>query len=132
MKAQELRIGNFIIDDLRPDRGPVRVFRLTSGNSYSITYSWGKAFEETYENADYFKHIDINEDWLLKFGFEKINHIRDGIIYKREWLVLEGQISFFGTWRGGSIGKIGSIARLQNLYFALTGEELILQENETK
>ena len=132
MKAQELRIGNFIIDLLRPDRGPVKVFRLTSGTNYSITYCYGSANEDSYVKNEYYKHIELTEDWLLKFGFEKINHIRDGIIYKKAWLVFEGQTTFFATWRGGSIGKIGSVARLQNLYFALTGDELILQENETK
>ena len=50
MKPQELRIRNLIIDKLRPDRGPVEVFRLTSGSMYSITYHYGKAFEETYQN----------------------------------------------------------------------------------
>jgi len=131
MKPQELRIRNLIIDKLRPDRGPVEVFRLTSGSMYSITYHYGKAFEETYQNNDCFKHIELSQDWLLKFGFEKINHIRDGLIFKKAWLVFEGT-GFYATWRGGPIGKIESVARLQNLYFALTGEELTILDTDTK
>jgi hypothetical protein len=123
MKASELRIGNYIHDVNHPER-ECRIFRLTSGSNYNIAYSYGKCYEDgySYEKTDALQGIPLTEDCLLKFGFEKINHRIEGIIYQKEWLILSE--TFMTNWRGGRVGRMESVHQLQNLYFALTGKEL--------
>ena len=104
MKTSELRIGNYVYFEDR-----LLKFDFESG--------W---------NFDYIKPIPLTEEWLIKFGFEtdniewwngliSIGIYKDGLFY-----CPTGEISL-------RIGKeIQYVNQLQNLYFALTGEELIL------
>ena len=58
MKAQELRIGNYYLQD------------CLGGDISQIT---AEDILELYDYPleDYFKPIPLTEEWLLKFGFEK-------------------------------------------------------------
>jgi hypothetical protein len=75
------------------------------------------------------KPIPLTEEWLLKFGFERrpwgliINGLlfRDNIKNPCEVLTLE-----IGN---GFRTEVKYVHQLQNLYFSLTGEELIIKEN---
>jgi hypothetical protein len=80
------------------------------------------------------KSIPLNEEWLLKFGFK----------YKRPSAGGQDQWAGFGIWGYGDFYLLGYkkgfeywygrqyeikyVHQLQNLYFALTGEELTLNE----
>lgn len=110
MKVQELRIGNYVLKE-----GEEIV--ITSFTFYNI------------EKDEYsYEPIQLTEEWLLKFGFERrpwgliINGLlfRDNIKNPCEVLTLE-----IGN---GFRTEVKHVHQLQNLYFALTGEELTIKE----
>lgn len=114
MKANELRIGNLILDNKE-------VKKVTSG----MLSNWDII------KRDYggYNPIPITEEWLLKFGFEKPAHTWCGdkfhlTNYDRDhslWCVAMNK-------NNAIIANIRYLHQLQNLYFALTGEELELKE----
>ena len=115
MKPNELRIGNFIYDSFKG-----RLVKLCSISSNSDNL--GLDYEGLIYNENIFHIIPVplTEEWLLKFRF---NEGYTGYYYIGDFLIsVEGQI-YFGeteTW----IAEIHFVNQLQNLYFALTGDEL--------
>ena len=118
MKANELRIGNFV----ETKRGISKVFVLTIDNVVET------------ENKEYdVKPIPLTEEWLLKFGFEEyefedeiFGYVLNDFGYVNEFQFM---IRIFIDFEGILIQKpIKYVHQLQNLYFALTGEELKQQE----
>lgn len=118
MEAKELRIGNFIKDIKNPERH-ANVFRLSCGNEHQITYSYSKAFEHTPKDKNDLQGIPLTEDWLLKLGFEKKEdcegYFKDGILFLNGLITVVQKV------------KCEYVHRLQNLYFALTGQELTIK-----
>ena len=125
MEASELRIGN-LFDGM----GMIQiVFEILDNTDR------GRIIQKGYEhlilckeNGNQYKPIEINtipltEEWLLKFGFEKLEHIQLGVLYLKSQLRIKPSF-MFAQWRGASVGKIDYVHQLQNLYFALCGEEL--------
>jgi len=136
MKANELRIGNLV---KLLDR---TVFTISSIEQKGFTVQ--NKEETTWIEAEEFEPIPLTEEWLLKFGFEKI--ITDtedayGIDYNLEVPDIcyisysdDFSCSIYGS-EYASKNSIGAIPNwnsikyvhgLQNLYFALTGEELTI------
>ena len=127
MKAEELRLGNWI-------KAPTEVHNNIEFQVYSITTD-----KDGYNHFyDHCTPISITEEWLLKFGFEK-----EGEGFRHEyWYINDFEIQIHGDkfplriWGGESaphltqyIGhKTKYIHQLQNLYFALTGEELTIKD----
>lgn len=130
MKAQELRIGNLFIDH----RGEIN--KVDSIGEYGVNISLVAggdcgALIEHECHLDKMQPIPLTAEWLEKFGFlkEEIS----------EQFVL-GRIEICETDDGGGyslceddgyilIGKpFQYVHQLQNLYFALTGEELTISE----
>jgi hypothetical protein len=134
MKASELRIGN-LIKGKSPEK---------------------KVYEEPVELNEYYfllflnnmmdvEPIPLTEEWLLKFGFKHQNKydlesnlyskkLKSGYFFtiysKKE--TLDFKTKFIG-WKVLNIGfdlKIDFVNQLQNLHFALTGEELTLKNKE--
>lgn len=119
LKATEFRIGN----KLQKETGEIfTVLRLDNTDDVLVEEQRG-LLTLGYNLFG----IPLTEEWLLKFGFEKINHRIEGIIYKKSWLRFNEYARLI-DWRGGSIeSKVCFyVHQLQNLYFALTGEELTL------
>lgn len=126
MNATELRIGNII-----QKNGKVHYT-----NAFTIRDIKNLSIDDT----DNFEPIPINEDWLLKFGFECIADAGDqkrfglknrktnyffGIELDHEEIGLYKQ-SLFGVETliyNESFFKY--VHQLQNLYFSLTGSELV-------
>jgi len=114
MDANELRIGNYI----KPI-GDFPVWKVTS-----------RDFEYIENNTKDYEPIPLTEKWLINFGFVKqmgcmfTNKItiRNGIKGKYQLRVSDGLDFVF----------IKHVHQLQNLYFALTGEELTLKQNDNK
>jgi hypothetical protein len=75
-------------------------------------------------DRDWIKPIPLTEEWLLKFGFSKKV---DYLLQKRGFSIcFEKHGDIFECFLE-SIGiEIEYVHQLQNLYFALTNEELIL------
>lgn len=119
MKATELRIGNWvqIAENILDDQKPGHEFQWQLMNFYSL--------EKGYCNEDCFEPIPLTEEWLLKFGIQKD-------YTNKMWLDLEIEAGkyCFGYCNYQEefmrICKCEYVHQLQNLYFALTGEELIL------
>lgn len=66
--------------------------------------------------------ITITEEWLLKFGFAEI--IKGFKYVKSDIKIVDYPDGFAVYWSGIYIRNVNTLHDLQNLYFALTGEEL--------
>lgn len=129
MNIQELRIGNWITEPLNEDKNPFQI--------------WG-VYSETKNNKinnlpiSYFKPIPLTKDWLIKFGFEK-DMVLAEYIKNVKMIGLDLIIGITTNTSGALIGiynvkslhtnginfvRIKYVHQFQNLYFALTGEEL--------
>ena len=126
MKANELRIGNLVEATLTKDVYEIDLYalRVIEDGNYQNSYD---------TETTVFKPISLTEEWLLKFGF--IRHHNDysnGIIYIKnvpnntefEWGVYPNELGS-GIQIENRI-LLHYVHQLQNLYFALTGEELTL------
>ena len=116
MKATELRIGNLILHDL-----DVNEVIAISKDDIVIDGFAGK--------SDSFQPIPITEEWIFKFGFEKVERNQWYSFYKLDdfkVLIHTKDYSSMINWKDCSIeDKFNwTIHELQNLYHALTGEEL--------
>jgi hypothetical protein len=123
MKATELRIGNLvnykIVDELDERKEWFEPCEIDAVDLQVID--------------SYYQPIPLTEEWLLRFGFEDKKTCFN--LSKREELghdfgdfaVSKYDDTQMKVWRGDrSIGgcHIQHVHQLQNLYFALTGEEL--------
>lgn len=106
MKATELRIGNLvnyrIVDELSKRKDYFEASVITAEDIRILSIRGEK-------DKDY-RPIELTEDWLLKLGFEKEITNNGTIYYENENISIEGELKH--------------VHQLQNLYFALTGEEL--------
>lgn len=134
IKAQELRIGNLVETDA------IGIARVTGYSKdlidptevIEIGYSYRNKEEflgykaKSYFNVGHVNPIPITEEWLLKFGFEKIENLDCLEFYKDD-------VSFFINLNGIYLKYVTArihikhIHQLQNLYFDLTGEELTIK-----
>jgi len=128
MEAHELRIGNYFIEKYTKEY--IKVIELTE---LGITFS-GK-----FINVWCADPIMLTEEILLKCGFKK--YISDGVVgmdtYEQEEKTIWYQLKGFTTVQLGENTDyfysnnnlhvlLISLHQLQNLYFALTGIELIV------
>lgn len=141
MKASELRIGNLIngiyydfvnedeYDEIEKETiCTVATLDSTDMCDYRI-YVESEVDIETFSD---FQPIPLTEEWLLKFGFgceAKIGG--DGI----EFRVYHFDVLTFNTNHGWwykvqrmNDTQLEYVHQLQNFYFALTGEELIFNQ----
>jgi hypothetical protein len=128
MKANELRIGNFInyrIVDKLDERQEWDEASIIDGQDLDY-------LEKNPNDKDY-QPIPLTEEWLLRFGFEK----------QMAWtfaIELTSNLKFvyYLGQKGWSINNknypdftnLKHVNSLQNLYFALTGKELTIKPNE--
>lgn len=85
---------------------------------------------------DILEGIPLTEEWLIKAGFEKEEVDAVGIATWNEWYLGGLQIDSTGTEAGcendfyyqTTDRKVKFVHQLQNLYFALSGEELIFNK----
>jgi hypothetical protein len=142
MKANELRIGNYVTDDDGVSIYSVaRVETWNNGDDFNV-YVLELGRKERYLEGD-FKPITLTEEWLLKFGFNKIVYDSEETGYSVEYNLEVNKdifISYLDDFscaifaseerRSKDFGvlpkweAIRYVHQLQNLYFALTGEEL--------
>ena len=124
MKASELRIGNYYSQ---------------FGCDEKASWSTLKSLESAPTEQIWCKPIQLTEEWLLKFGF--IRHHYDyanDVIYIKN--IADNEIDNAEFEWGVYPNELGSgtqiknrkslkyVHQLQNLYFALTGEELVVKE----
>ena len=127
MKANELRIGNWI-EIIQPKKG---VYTTLQQSSFTVDLEKN------------FKPILLTEKWLLNFGFEKIVYDSEETGYCTDYHLkcnddvfmsytddfslglfeskesMKNNLSVIPFW-----GNTKTVHGLQNLYFALCGEEI--------
>ena len=117
MKANELRIGNLVLNDDSIEEVTLQHLDLL-----------------VHDNT-YFKPIPLTEEWLLKFGFENLGEIKEVSNRYVLFNVIDGTSNFelyeYGNEYDACIDdnsiyihELKYVHQLQNLYFALTGKEL--------
>ena len=114
MKANELRIGNIINSD-------IIATVITQENIEWATF-----------NAEMFTGVPLTEEWLLKFGFKFKNlgnfFFKYGGELQYQVVIRQHKRYFSGEHLSFSCDitshDIKYVHQLQNLYFALTSEEL--------
>ena len=77
---------------------------------------------EQYEDNSEYKPIPLTEEWLLKFGFDSMF---SGAGYHKNGVEIGNNHN--GFYILATSYQIEFIHQLQNLYFALTGEELTIK-----
>lgn len=127
MEAKELRIGNWV-EDLFNKRNPEKtqvdldLFQainnfIRSGQPYPL------------------KPIPLTEEWLEKFGFQ---YDYEGNLFL-EPIHDDAEANFYFHWEVDELvlrdsfedvfmSRLNYVHQLQNLYFALCGEELTIKE----
>jgi len=114
MKANELRLANWI--NLK---GNIQVWHIDIDDIDRVNYI----------GIDKYEPIPLTEEWLLKFGFEKVGDTYmlkiTKLIYHCCYVRYVDDIWWFLSRKGATYDfKFNNVHQLQNLYFALTGQEL--------
>ena len=115
MIASELRIGNFV--------KRIGIVVTCDFMSAANCYSFPKLYQP----------IPLTEEWLLKFGFKKVKGWGTYEFYSLHTGYLEFQFDKDGLGisienQNLMLSHIKYVHQLQNLYFALTGEELTINK----
>jgi hypothetical protein len=115
MKTNELRIGNYVKSN-----------DVNMSPYFIVTASFLKQNEN--EMSWFIDPIALNTNWLLKLGFEYNDNI--GLYQNGGFDVdIEDDVycHFYMNDYGDWYKDIEYVHQLQNLYFALTGEELTVK-----
>ena len=128
MKASELRIGNLL-------KAKKDYHNQFHGNGIVSSIEESKFVILDHYPGKWFEPIPLTEEWLLKFGF----YINPNYVHPSfdEYILESGfgignfndefwLVDFLDQTIGSP--KIKYVHQLQNLYFALTGEELTLNQ----
>lgn len=142
MKANELRIGNFV--------GRKYLNPNPNGITHEIEPCMVKSIKEDFINVTLsFKDkciskinissiepIQLTEEWLVKFGFKDVQRgfysIKAGSTFFRltpPQFMGEWQTEYCWVYDDFKFTEVKYVHQLQNLYFALTGEELTIKDN---
>lgn len=141
MKANELRIGNFV----KVNYGGVSIICDVAKVIFNEIFVKGIMDDDKCEfvfagdpekyagKEKGFEPISLTEEWLLKFGFDKVLPRNDKMYYRlNDYFVIEDSRVFLLGDDAFEILKLRQeikyVHQLQNLYFALTGEELTIKE----
>lgn len=125
MKANELRIGNWYLST----KFQVPVI-CEMGDFYEI-YARADGSSE-YTVDDIFEPIPLTEEWLLKFGFRNECGYNCAVCYTLDFnsgltinFLNKELYCYLNSIR---LDNIKYVHQLQNLYFALTGNELTIEK----
>ena len=140
VKANELRIGS-LVNVPNSNQCPFRIDcidHLYPRGNFGKVGMYQKGFENAHPLTWYLKDLEpipLTEEWLLKFGFSK--PLNSGSFY---WIKLSASLLNINPDNGvvcinNPIGEalnkpclVIHVHQLQNYYYALTDEELIITE----
>lgn len=118
--ANELRIGNWVKGIVRP-KEPVQIKELSNNICKAGEYL------NDYEDV---LPIFLSQSILEKCGFKRVNHIHGYTFYSlSESKTNRAHIDIYPektSWMGYSVSNCKHLHQLQNLYYSLTGKELII------
>lgn len=138
MDVKELRYKNLVtyLDEVYEVQG-YRILKNDLGKEHIRV--WIKSGEaETAKTINWIKPIPLTEDILLKFGFVKLRVERWGSTDRKYFLQKENingkefyQLFINRTidFGAASLCGVGYVHDLQNIFYALTGEELTIKES---
>lgn len=118
INLRELRLGNIVSVNGRPDI-------VTEIGQADNGYCSGTG----YFNADkaYIEPIPLTPEWLERMGFENIP--KGSVCYRGPFQICNyNEDGVFCFDHGDRQAHIRYVHQLQNLYFAMTGEELTIKE----
>ena len=113
MKASELRINNYLYND-------GVVVKIDARTIFDI---WDDKGLKNYQP------IPLTEEWLLRFGFEKKGMNRTRWTFWKIDLV-EDEKGIYSFDESRIYIDIKYVHQLQNLYFALTNEEITYEQQK--
>lgn len=120
ISPQQLRLGNYLsVPDAKIEATRVRALEP----NYIVC-------ENCSGDIDFFKAIPLTEEWLLRFGFTFGIKLEDFVKGKHQFVEkgkFSGLFSEKGYFYFSIETKIQYVHQLQNTYYAITGEELILK-----
>ena len=150
IKANEIRIGNWI--EFNNFISPPNNLQVTPRMFRQLGMDLSENLD--LELSGYHKPIPLTEEWLLKMGFEKsqeewytIKYFTDCDLATEQMAISynlsSNRCAVFDAIEETDIVNILSypiytskkvlyVHTLQNVFFALTGEELILDQNEVR
>lgn len=134
MNAQELRIGNLV------NHTAFGIVIIKGINELALKTKYKD--NEYWDDLKFHKEIPLTEKWLLRFGFEKKSWLSEGVVIEVVYYQLSNFIIYLlpSKFEVELIRKVDKkqynlfinfdkkVHILQNLYFALTGEELTIKE----
>lgn len=136
MEAKELRLGNYVIVNHKWDRNSL--VDWIGKESIECLFLDGMAEDMStgiISSPERVLPIPITEEWLFKLGFEKSDSNYGGYLSAPDREGSSIRIRVMSTndfyYSPNELAKpvfIKSVHQLQNLYFALTGEELTVKE----
>ena len=119
MKQNEIRVGNWLNDPRPFNEDTKKFFKMTDNGYFKVT-------ARDIQFAEEYKPIPLTEEILLKCGFKKKNGYKFVLHNSHFSLVMIDSItredyafSHYNLWV-----NLEHVHQLQNLYFALTGQEL--------
>lgn len=124
MEANELRFGNLVCwkDD---DTAELTITGILSKEEVYVEWNWPNSGDDGTDcGIDGIAGIPITEEWLVRFGFQKL--IPEGSIFELGKFHIQN-FSPLGFFECRNHIKVEYVHQLQNLYFALTGEELTIK-----
>ena len=133
MKASELRVDNLVNYEGRV----CEVITISQNGDLELAYldrPPSDPFILTELDILEIEPIPLTEDWLIKLGFDKERNAHDTTdLYIHDIISLSNKGDYFSCAIHTLLTyplptKIKNVHQLQNLYFALTGEELTLTE----
>ena len=126
MKANDLRLGNYVLKSLKSGNGRKIEVKIDLGDFIRICDG-----SELYN----FEPILLTEEWLVRFGFEKKENGLFTKIFEYTYNSLK-YIDEYKRWiyynddndaGCNAIADLNYVHQLQNLYFALNDEELTMK-----
>lgn len=126
LKESELRIGN-IIQLVFSDHTNIGIVESISTQSIQLNVIYSDGKNKLADNSER-QGVPLTEEWLLKFGFEGHGEGIMQDIYTLKYFNVQN--SEAGFLHLGSQVALRYVHQLQNLYFALTGEELTIKKEE--
>jgi len=139
MKASELRLGNYheyFVEDKVDERQEYWAVGQIDWQDIKIISDRDERFANhppPNPPKEYYRAIPLTEEWLLKFGFEKDEYNNDRpYYYTFKGFRLNCNLGFLTLYNSNELAdfrpiELKYIHQLQNMFFALCGEELELK-----
>lgn len=121
MKAEELRLGNWVDSETY---GEFKIIGLSIFGENKATFFKSMEYYPKATTIKTTKPIKLTEEWLIKFGFMPKGGYYNKEAYNIE-IINEFEFIYFSIIDSDYDFEIKYVHQLQNLYFALTGNELI-------